>query len=437
MTPTERGHLFPIIHEPSNPAWRVFYREEKARIIQAIGKEYFERMNHIGSTSVPNLLAKPTIDILLEIKGQTDLQNFISKLLEIGYLYEPKPTNPAPGMMFMKGYTLEGFRGQAVHLHVRYLGDWDELYFRDYLKKHPETAQAYASLKEELREKYTFDREAYTDGKTAFCKEITRLARNEFKTRYAISKTRLYPRLVAAENAYPGLFSQAFEKPWGVLFMNPENPISHDSNHAVITRGKNYRKILSEITTSFEEHKITPRIYGCYRKHQLETMEPLLTRLGFSISKNTDTLMIHVPGLNATYPHRLTFKRQTTYDEALFKHLFEPESWVYDLPVQKVSVASPSFHVLVGYWNDVAVVTATITDFSNAIYRIDDVETAPGYRKQGFAREMMSFVVSYFEENIRGLLYLWVSDASAKKIYQEVGFVESDLLQGRWSAYKK
>jgi GrpB-like predicted nucleotidyltransferase (UPF0157 family) len=42
-------------------------------------------------------------------------------------------------MMFMKGYTSKGFEGQVFHVHVRYRGDWDELYFRDYLINHPET----------------------------------------------------------------------------------------------------------------------------------------------------------------------------------------------------------------------------------------------------------------------------------------------------------
>lgn len=437
MTPGERGHLFPIILEPSNPAWRDFYRSEKEAIVSAIKKENIERINHIGSTSVQGLLAKPTVDILLEIKGSADLDLLIKNLKALGYLYEPKPMNPAPGMMFMKGYTPQGFSGQAVHLHVRYLGDWNELYFRDYLKKHPETARQYAEVKAALKTDHEFDREAYTNGKTAFCKEITVLARKELGQRYAISKKKLKERLIKAEIDYPGLFSTRFEKPWGMIFMNPDNPTSHDSNHAVITHGRAYKKILKEITTYFESHKVTPRIYGAYREKQLKVLEPLLTERGFAIEKSADHLMFHQTGRNRRYPSRLVFKRQQSYDEALFKQLYEPDEWAYSLPVQKVSVTNAHFHIFVGYLEGVPVVTSTLSDFSNGLYRLDDVVTVPAYRKHGFAREMLSFLVDYFEENIQGFLYLWVIDPSAQKIYEEVGFTESSLLKGRWSAYKK
>ena len=91
-------------------------------------------------------------------------------------------------MMFMKGYTLEGFKGQAFHLHVRYAGDWNELYFRDYLRVHPDTAKAYGKLKTELQKKFEHDRDAYTDAKTKFIEEITKQARTKFGERYALTE---------------------------------------------------------------------------------------------------------------------------------------------------------------------------------------------------------------------------------------------------------
>lgn len=66
-------------------------------------------------------------------------------------------------MMFMKGYTPNGFKGQSFHIHVCYKGDWDELYFRDYLLRHSDIAKEYGSLKYKLMKKYKNDREAYTE----------------------------------------------------------------------------------------------------------------------------------------------------------------------------------------------------------------------------------------------------------------------------------
>ncbi len=180
----ELGKLFPIILCKYNPKWQELYLSEKSAIKQAIGSGIILRINHYGSTCVPNLYSKPTIDILLEIRKEADKEKMISSLKGIGYLYTPQPDNPAPHMMFMKGYTPNGFEGQAYHVHVRYGGDWDELYFRDYLILHPEIAEEYANLKIQLKEKFEYDREAYTQGKTKFINKITLQARKELGKKY-------------------------------------------------------------------------------------------------------------------------------------------------------------------------------------------------------------------------------------------------------------
>lgn len=82
-------------------------------------------------------------------------------------------------MMFMKGYTPQGFRGQAYHLHVRYAGDWDEPIFCHYLQSHPVLAHEYGELKLKLKQVYEHDRDAYTKGKTEFIRQVIRLAREK------------------------------------------------------------------------------------------------------------------------------------------------------------------------------------------------------------------------------------------------------------------
>ncbi|PKM79611.1 MAG: hypothetical protein CVU89_17315 [Firmicutes bacterium HGW-Firmicutes-14] len=185
MTNEELWRLFPIVLREHMPIWRENYLTEKKMIEQAVGIQNIVRMNHYGSTSVPNLIAKPTIDILVEIKDDTDIEKFISNMQSVGYIYSEQPNNPAPHMMFMKGYTPQGFKGQVFHVHVRYSGDWDELYFRDYLLAHPEIADEYGKLKMELKKKYERDRDGYTYAKTDFIGRITKLARAEMQNRYS------------------------------------------------------------------------------------------------------------------------------------------------------------------------------------------------------------------------------------------------------------
>ena len=191
MTNEELWVLFPIILSKHRAEWAKFYEQEKDTIISALGTKNISRINHIGSTSVPGLIAKPTIDILLEIPTDADIPSLTAALISAGYICNTQPNNPAPHLMFMKGYTPQGFRGQAVHLHVRFPGDWDELYFRDYLRSHPETAKSYGKLKQNLQLRYEHDRDAYTEAKTDFIQEATRLARKEMGNKYTTPSTTL------------------------------------------------------------------------------------------------------------------------------------------------------------------------------------------------------------------------------------------------------
>ncbi len=191
MTNEELWALFPIILSEYRAEWAKFYEQEKDTIISALGTNNMYRINHIGSTSVPGLIAKPTIDILLEIPTDADIPSLTAALISAGYICNTQPNNPAPHLMFMKGYTPQGFRGQAVHLHVRFPGDWDELYFRDYLRSHPETAKSYGKLKQNLQLRYEHDRDAYTEAKTDFIQEATRLARKEMGNKYTTPSTTL------------------------------------------------------------------------------------------------------------------------------------------------------------------------------------------------------------------------------------------------------
>jgi GrpB-like predicted nucleotidyltransferase (UPF0157 family) len=191
MTDVERLQLFPVILSEYNPIWKKNYLKEKVIVNQAIGSHNIIKINHIGSTAVPGLIAKPTIDILVEIKDDTDTARLISNMQKRKYIYLEQPKNPPPHMMFIKGYTPEGFKGQSFHVHVRHHGDWDEFYFRDYLINHPEIADEYGRLKLSLKQKYEYDRNTYTDAKNDYIKRITRLARAEAKNKKNISKTKL------------------------------------------------------------------------------------------------------------------------------------------------------------------------------------------------------------------------------------------------------
>lgn len=184
MTNKELWQLFPIMLEDHNSAWKQWYVEEETQLLQIVGQENIKRMSHIGSTAVEGLIAKPTIDILVEIDRNCGKDALLQTMEQSGYIYTHQPHNPPPHMMFLKGYTEQGFAERVFHIHVRYAGDWDELYFCDYLSSHPDIAAQYGELKESLKEKFKHDRDMYTKEKTDFVKRVTMLAREELGKKY-------------------------------------------------------------------------------------------------------------------------------------------------------------------------------------------------------------------------------------------------------------
>ncbi len=180
VTAARLAELFPVLLEEHTPLWKDYYLEEKAFLESVFGSKLV-RISHIGSSSVPGLPAKPTVDILLEIKRDTDLHAVTERMKDEGYVVN---TPKADLIMYLKGYTPEGFRGQAFHIHVRHSGDWGELYFRDYLMAHPEATAEYAALKTALKAQFPYDRDGYTEAKGKFVLAHTERARLEFPGRY-------------------------------------------------------------------------------------------------------------------------------------------------------------------------------------------------------------------------------------------------------------
>jgi len=178
MTLEELWWLFPIILREYNPAWAEWYKEEAALLQRHFGSK-IQRIRHIGSTSVPGLSAKPTVDILLEtdtLCGSAEARRICA---DCGYTVMCESEEPSWQLDLCKGYTNEGFAERVFHLHIRYLGDWDEPLFCEYLRHHPECAAQYAELKKSLKERFEHNRDAYTDAKSDFVKTCSAAARKE------------------------------------------------------------------------------------------------------------------------------------------------------------------------------------------------------------------------------------------------------------------
>ena len=179
MTLEELWQLFPIFLKEYQEIWKEWYFEEE-KILKGVLTGNV-RISHIGSTAIPSIYAKPIIDILVEIPTESDILYYKNLIVNIGYICMSQNENR---ISFNKGYMETGFAERVFHLHMRYEGDNDELYFRDYLIEHPDVANEYEELKLKLWKKYEHNRDAYTNEKINFVKKYTKKAKFFYSNRY-------------------------------------------------------------------------------------------------------------------------------------------------------------------------------------------------------------------------------------------------------------
>lgn len=176
MSLEELWQLFPIFLTGHQACWEDWFREEACVLKEALSETKVKQISHIGSTAIETIWAKPIVDILVEMSEGSDFEEVKEILLKTGYLFMG---GEGCRLSFNKGYTEEGFAERVFHLHLRYAGDNDELYFRDYLRNHEETAREYERLKFRLWEKYEYDRDKYTKAKTEFVERCMKRAKIE------------------------------------------------------------------------------------------------------------------------------------------------------------------------------------------------------------------------------------------------------------------
>lgn len=150
-----------------DPRWPDLYAEERARIETVLGA-LAERIEHIGSTSVPGLSAKPIIDILVISAHLGPVDLYVERLGSLDYTYFPILSGTVR-------YTFGRGIPHTHHIHVVEQGGEEctrLLSFRDYLRAHPDTARQYEALKRQLANRFYNDRQSYNRAKTDFIRSI-------------------------------------------------------------------------------------------------------------------------------------------------------------------------------------------------------------------------------------------------------------------------
>lgn len=184
MSLEELWELFPISLVEHDDMWEASYRSMEARLRELLADFPNVRISHIGSTAIPEIQAKNIVDVLVEIPEDCDFADAVHAIEDGGLT---RMRSEGRRVSFNLGYTPDGFAEEVFHVHLRYAGDNDELYFRDYLQDYPQVAKEYETLKMSLAKQFEHNRDAYTDAKSDFIRKWTDIAKAEYDGRYSCS----------------------------------------------------------------------------------------------------------------------------------------------------------------------------------------------------------------------------------------------------------
>ena len=160
-----------------NPNWKKEYLKEE-KLLKKVLKDYIIHIEHVGSTSIEGLKAKPVIDIIIVIKSLKEIPEIENILKDYDYSNRG-PQGVDDRMFFAKGP--EDGRTHYIHFtEPKSNTYYDLVYFKRYLLEHPEYIKKYCELKQELASKYAEERSKYTAGKNEFIKDVIAKAKEEY-----------------------------------------------------------------------------------------------------------------------------------------------------------------------------------------------------------------------------------------------------------------
>jgi len=158
-----------------NPEWPSQFDDEKEFLMGILDQWFYGSVEHIGSTSVPGLVAKPVIDIMFGVNSLNESRPAINVLVKNGYEYFPYKKD----VMHWFCKPSDAFRTHHLHLIPYRSPLWQErIKFREILCSNQLIANEYSALKKELAARLREDREAYTEEKWPFIQRVLERAKN-------------------------------------------------------------------------------------------------------------------------------------------------------------------------------------------------------------------------------------------------------------------
>ena len=242
--------------------------------------------------------------------------------------------------------------------------------------------------------------------------------------------------IVRAENRFPQTFADMEERDWGVLFVTPTIPDSHDGNHAcVLNRHDDLAAVVDEIVAFYEGRALTPRVNYISADGDYSDLRKALGAAGFTVGHEgaMQIYLYHGPSRIAPAPN-VRVQRVESVDPDMLAALTS----IGNLRMAKVLQrrASRADDWLFVGEVDGQVASVALLERVGNICRVDEVNTAECHRRKGCARAVVHAMVTYYRKHISIPLYLWTDSPVAERIYIEAGFVKLEQSLTNWTAWR-
>ncbi|EKD72122.1 MAG: acetyltransferase [uncultured bacterium] len=437
-----------------HPNWPLLYQQEAEKIQKEIG-QYIGEIHHIGSTAIPNMPAKPVIDIMIELNNIDDIEVIKNKLNLLGYANVHR--HIIPHWSFFTNRLTENI---SFNLHIRERGDPQikrHVNFRDYLIHHPEDANKYAELKKNLANKYPNDIFNYVCGKDRLIQEIDAKAkhwegrRKDFllQSRGAVAKNWSQEKIIKAMEANLNVHMTHFAQYLNQVeliripgYTLVSSGLPDDTfNYVLETDFTWYRPCeteeeikekIGEATRYFTDKNL-PFSWWVSPYDKPNNLAEILEKVGYQNTENNIAMYldldawqsqsISIPGLEiirATDGRTLRdFALVLTNDKTSFEKYF---SWV-----ATVLTDDDPIEFFVGYVEGKPVVRGLSCYFAGVV-GLHWLSTASNERKKGYARAMQQFRLQRAKKLGYHLAVLQASNEGLP-VYQKMGYNECGVFR--------
>lgn len=228
------------------------------------------------------------------------------------------------------------------------------------------------------------------------------------------------------EDLFPKNFTDYEERPYGILFYNIENKTSYDSNHALIYKENvdDLGKVLKDITLFYNEKDIHPCLYQSLEDEgYFKENEEIFNEYNYNVwTEEPANIMILSEKSILEKSKKLDIKILTEWDERIATDVCIPSDEIHEIEVFRNSILNLASKVFVGYYNGEAAAICHIHVSENGCCRYDYILVSINQRKQGFGREMLSYITEYCREHQIENCFQWPAHKTSERMCYDAGF---------------